>query len=305
MVDSVLATRGLTKRYGRRNVVDQVTMAVRRGDIYGFLGPNGSGKTTTLRMVLGLIRASSGEVELLGQNPAKAPRSLMRQVGALIEGPGLYPHLSATENLRIVAKLKGLGDEREIQELLATVDLTHVGRMDTRRFSLGMKQRLGIAMALLGRPKLLILDEPTNGLDPEGFREMRSLLRSLVAERGITVLLSSHMLHEVEQIATRVGVIRSGRLLAEATVQDLRQQGERGLEIQVSRPDLAAQLLQERMGLTVQQRPDGLLLVSGGVRPAAVNALLVRNDLEVLHLAEREASLEQIFFDLTGGMADA
>lgn len=304
MNETVLATRALTKRYGKRNAVDSVSISVRRGDIYGFLGPNGAGKTTTLRMVTGLISPTSGAIELLGRNPAKAPRSLMAQVGALIEGPAYYPHLTATENLRLIQGLKGSGGgAHEAANLLDLVGLARAARQKVEQFSLGMKQRLGIAMALVGQPRLLVLDEPTNGLDPEGFREFRALLRLLAEQEGITVLLSSHLLHEVEQVATRVGVISDGRLLTEATVEELRRTGERSLEVTVDRPAQAAELIRERMHLTVEPMNGHGLLVRGRVQAADLNALLVRNDLAVSRLMEREASLEQIFFELTGGTA--
>lgn len=306
MHETVLATNALTKRYGRRNVVDSVNLTVRSGDIYGFLGPNGAGKTTTLRMVTGLVSPSSGSIELLGQNPARSSRAIMRQIGCLIEGPAFYPHLSGAQNLRLMQTLKGIEqDDKEISELLDLVNLSKTGHQAVERYSLGMKQRLGIAMALLGRPRLLILDEPTNGLDPEGFREIRALLRHLVSERGITVLLSSHLLHEVEQVASRVGVIREGRLLIEASVEELRHQSERGLEIGVDRTAAAADLIRERTKLSVEQVDAGTLLVRGKVQASQICALLVRNDHNVSRLVEREYSLEEIFFTLTGGNAHA
>lgn len=224
MAGTVLTTERLTKRYGQQTAVNGLDLTVQQGDIYGFLGPNGAGKTTTLRMALGLIRPTSGQVRLLGQDPFSAGRALFRQVGSLIEGPGFWPHLSAAENLAIMQRLGG-GERREIDEVLDLVGLAATGRKPLKQFSLGMKQRLGIAMALLGRPRLLVLDEPTNGLDPEGFREIRALLKGLVADRGMTILLSSHLLTEVEQVATRIGVIRQGRMVTQAAVADLRQQG--------------------------------------------------------------------------------
>lgn len=306
MHETVLATNALTKRYGRRNVVDGVNLTVRSGEIYGFLGPNGAGKTTTLRMVTGLISPSSGSIELLGQNPARSSRAIMRQIGCLIEGPAFYPHLSGAQNLHLMQTLKGIGhDEKEVRELLDLVNLSKTGHQPVERYSLGMKQRLGIAMALLGRPSLLILDEPTNGLDPEGFREIRALLRHLASERGITVLLSSHLLHEVEQVASRVGVIREGRLLIEASVEELRHQSQQGLEIGVDRAEAAADLIRERTKLPVEQVDGGTLVVRGKAHAAQICALLVRNDHNVSRLVEREASLEEIFFHLTGGTAHA
>ncbi len=304
-METVLATRSLTKRYGRRAVVDAVSLNVMKGDIYGFLGPNGAGKTTTLRMIVGLVTPTSGHVEILGRDPSRSPRSLMGEVGSLIEGPAFYPHLPAGENLLILQHLRRHVDRREIEELLELVGLADVGRMPVDRFSTGMKQRLAIALALSGTPQMLVLDEPTNGLDPEGFRELRSLLRRLAAERGVTVLLSSHLLHEIEQVATRIGVISGGRLLVEATVDELRGQRERCLEVVVSHPEAAQDLITRRLGAKVERTGDLTLLIRGLVQPAEVNALLVRNDVAVSRLVEREASLETIFFNLTGGTVHA
>lgn len=324
MNDVVLAAHKLTKRYGRRTVVDSVDMTVHGGDIYGFLGPNGAGKTTTLRMFLGLARPTRGTVEIFGRSFSQVPWPVFRQVGSLVEGPGFYPHLSAAENLRIVQRLKGDRGRRgegEIRDLLSLVGLPDAGDRPVGRFSTGMKQRLGIAMALVGEPRILILDEPTNGLDPEGFREMRLLLKTLVAERGMTILLSSHLLAEVEQVATRVGVINNGRLIIEATVEELRRRGGLALEIDVSHPEAAVALLRERLRLkaTVKDTAspgtaDGSLdhkpetggrtvLVEGAVDPAVVNELLVRNDIRVSRLVARRATLEELFFSLTGEQA--
>lgn len=305
MSDVVLATHGLTKRFGHHLVVDDVSITVRDGDIYGFLGPNGAGKTTTLRMVLGLIHPSAGRVELFGQVLNLAPRTLMREIGSLVEGPGFYPQLSARENLRIIQLLKGRGTAREVDEVLDLVGLGTLGPQPVGTFSLGMRQRLAIAMALLGRPRLLVLDEPTNGLDPAGMREMRDLLRFLVRERGITVFLSSHLLHEVQQIATHVGVIGNGRLLVEAPVDELRRRGGGSIEVVVSKPESAAALLEARFGVEVTYHDNGHLVVTGAVQPAEINALLVRNDIQVSRLIEREPSLEEVFFDLTGGAIHA
>jgi ABC-type multidrug transport system ATPase subunit len=306
MSEAVLSTHQLTKQYGRRTVVGAVSMTVRRGDIYGFLGPNGAGKTTTLRMVTGLIRPTSGGVRLLGQDAGRAPRTLMAKVGSLIEGPAFYPHLSAGQNLDLVQRMKGsAGGRPEVADLLDLVGLSKTGTQAAHKFSLGMKQRLGIAMALVGAPELLVLDEPTNGLDPEGFRDIRALLRRLVAERNLTVLLSSHLLAEVEQVATRVGVIRDGHLLVESTVDALRGSGgQQVLEVAVSHPEQGARLIRERLRLAVDVTGPGEILVRGAANAAEVNALLVRNDLAVTRLVEHEPTLEQIFFHLTGGNAN-
>lgn len=312
MSEPVLVTRRLARYYRGRPAVADVSMTVRQGEIYGFLGPNGAGKTTTLRMILGLVRPSAGEIRLFGQDPRRAPRTLLRWVGALIENPGYYPHLSPAENLRIVQRLKGGGPPGEIGEVLELVGLRETDRTPAGRLSLGMKQRLGIAMALLGRPRLLILDEPVSALDPAGVREMRALFRHLVRDRGMTILLSSHLLHEVEQLATRVGVIRSGRLLAEAGVQELLRRGRPVLEVAVDRPEEAAALLRDRLGLAARVRVGDGQEGSGGtapglevpvetIPPAEVNRILVEGGFAVSRLAPRVPTLEEVFLELTGG----
>jgi ABC-type multidrug transport system ATPase subunit len=214
----IVTTEKLTKRYGGRAVVDEVSLSVRRGEVYGFLGPNGAGKTTTIRMLLGLVKPTSGSAEVLGEAPG-SPGALLK-VGSLIEGPGFYPYLSGRDNLRVQAARRGV-DRTQVEVALDQVDLAGAAGQKFRRYSLGMKQRLGVAAALLGRPELLVLDEPTNGLDPAGMADMRDLVRALAAQ-GQTVLLSSHLLGEVEEICDRVGVISWGRLVAESTVEQLR-----------------------------------------------------------------------------------
>ena len=204
-----METHGLTKRYGDRLAVDAVDMRVRRGEVYGFLGPNGAGKTTTLRMMLGLIRPTAGTATVLGR-PAGRP-DVTARVGALVEGPGFYPYLSGLDNLRVMARYRGLPESAAIGAL-ARVDLADRGDDRFKSYSLGMKQRLGVASALMGEPELIVLDEPTNGLDPAGMADMRSLIVDL-ARGGQTVLLSSHLLDEVQEICDRVGVINKGRLL--------------------------------------------------------------------------------------------
>src|ERR687889_630447 len=220
--DSLLETRNLTKRYGPRIVaVDRVSLTVRRGEVYGFLGPNGAGKTTTLRMLLGLVRPTSGTASVLGRLPGD-PESLAR-VGALVESPAFYPYLSGRDNLRVVASYAG-GSPARVEEVLDTVELTGRAGDKVRKYSLGMRQRLGVAAALLKDPELLILDEPTNGLDPRGMADMRAIIRR-VGHGERTVLLSSHLLGEVEQVCDRVGVIHRGELVTQGTMDELRGGG--------------------------------------------------------------------------------
>lgn len=208
MTDYILETRKLTKRFRNQTAVEDVSLAVRRGSVYGLLGPNGAGKSTTLKLLMGLLRPTSGEVIF---NGSPWSRRCLEEMSALIEGPAIYPNLTAKENLRVHTRMLGLGESR-IGEVLATVDLTDTGRKRAGQFSLGMKQRLGIAIALLNEPSLLVLDEPTNGLDPFGIQELRELIASFPAQ-GITVILSSHILAEVQQVVDDIGIIAGGRLL--------------------------------------------------------------------------------------------
>jgi ABC-2 type transport system ATP-binding protein len=295
--DHLVVTRGLTKRYGDIVAVDAVDLAVRRGEVYGFLGPNGAGKTTTLRIVLGLIRPSAGSVSVLGRRPG-APATLAR-VGALIEAPAFYPYLSGRDNLRVVARYAGAPADR-VPAALAAVDLTSRATDKFRTYSLGMKQRLGVAAALLKDPDLLILDEPTNGLDPAGMADMRALVRRLAAD-GHTVLLSSHLLGEVQQICDRVGVISGGRLLAESTVAELR--GQASLQVVATPVDRAREIVVRALGADRVLEADGRLDVRAAPEDAArINAALVRADVAVHELRRAERSLEDVFLEMTNNV---
>jgi ABC-2 type transport system ATP-binding protein len=293
--DLVIETRALTKRYdGAVVAVDGLDLRVRRGEVYGFLGPNGAGKTTTLRMLLGLVRPTSGRATVLGAPPG-APSGLAR-LGALVEAPAFYPYLSGRDNLRVLAGHAGVPPAR-IDAVLAEVALAGRGGDRTATYSLGMKQRLGVAAALLKDPELLILDEPTNGLDPAGMAEMRTFIRSL-ARGGRTVVLSSHLMGEVEQVSDRVGVIRAGVLVAEGTVQQLR--GRSGLRVRAEPQAAAAQLIAGLPGVAAVATADGRLEVD--VDPAhapAINRALVDAGFAVAELAPQQASLEDVFLELT------
>ncbi|MFC7547624.1 ABC transporter ATP-binding protein [Plantactinospora sp. GCM10030261] len=287
---------GLTKRYGDLAAVDALDLTVRTGEVYGFLGPNGAGKTTTLRMLLGLVRPTGGAVRLFGARPGD-PRHL-RQVGALIEGPAFYPYLSGRDNLRVLARYAG-APGRRVPVVLDVVDLTDRAGDRYVTYSLGMKQRLGVAAALLKDPRLLILDEPTNGLDPAGMADMRTLIRRLGAG-GCTVLLSSHLLGEVQQICDRVGVIAGGRLVAESTVAELR--GGAALRVVAEPVDRAADLARALLGADrVRVRDGALELAVEPDRAAAVNAELVDAGVAVSELRPCERDLEDVFLELTGG----
>ncbi|MEU8298224.1 ABC transporter ATP-binding protein [Micromonospora sp. NPDC048909] len=287
-------TEGLTKRYGGLTAVQDLDLTVRAGEVYGFLGPNGAGKTTTLRMLLGLVRPTAGTVRLLGRPPGAGQ---LASVGALIEGPALYPYLSGRENLRVLARYAGAAADR-VPLVLDLVDLAHRGGDRYAGYSLGMKQRLGVAAALLKDPRLLILDEPTNGLDPAGTADMRRLIRRLGAA-GCTVLLSSHLLGEVEQVCDRVGVISQGRLVAEGSVADLR--GAAGLRVLAEPLDGAAECARTLVGADrVRVVDGGLELAVEPERAAWLNTELVQAGVAVRELRPRERDLEQVFFELIG-----
>ena len=298
MTTNPVVTHGLTKRYGNLAAVDGVDLTVRSGEVYGFLGPNGAGKTTTLRMVLGLIRPTAGSVHVLGRAPGPGR---LRGVGALIEGPAFYPYLSGLDNLRVLARYTGVPDAR-IAGVLEQVDLAGRAKDPYRTYSLGLKQRLGVAAALLKDPRLLVLDEPTNGLDPAGMAEMRTLIRRLGAS-GRTVLLSSHLLGEVEQICDRVGVISRGRIVAESTVAELR--GESTLWVGAEPLDRAAELARSLLGRDrVRVGDGGLELAVPADRAAWINGELVDGGIAVSELRRHERDLEAVFLELTGGVRD-
>lgn len=306
---AAIETRGLTRRFGEVLAVDGLDLTVPRGGVFGFLGPNGAGKTTTIRMLLGLVRPHRGGVELFGQTLDRSSRrALLRRVGALVEMPSLYDHLTGRGNLDLTRRLLGLPRHR-LDTVLETVDLVEAADRRVAGYSLGMRQRLGVALALLGEPELLILDEPTNGLDPAGIREMRQLVARLPREHGVTVFLSSHLLAEVEQVADQLAVLQRGRLLFQGPLAELRARQRSRIVVGVDRPDEAAVALR-RGGLA------GALAVEGGLEvlpdlaggePDAVwttaaqeiNHRLVSQGFRVHRLDCERPSLERLFFGMT------
>jgi ABC-2 type transport system ATP-binding protein len=293
--DTIVVTDRLTKTYGHRRAVDGVSLTVRRGEIYGFLGPNGAGKTTTLRMLVGLVRPTSGTARILGGAPGDP--AVLRRIGSLIESPGFYPYLSGRDNLRVLARYQGI-PEREVEDALAQVELTAHGADKYASYSLGMKQRLGVAAAMLDEPDLLILDEPTNGLDPAGMADMRTLLRNVVA-RGRTVLLSSHLLAEVQQICDRVGVIAGGVLVTENTVAALR--GASSVLVRAEPSSTAAETVSRLYGgEAVQVEPDGSLRIAvDTVHSAEIARVLVAAGVEIREIRPVDRTLEDVFFEIT------
>jgi ABC-2 type transport system ATP-binding protein len=294
--ENVIETRKLTKRYGSGVLaVNRLDLSVRRGEVYGFLGPNGAGKSTTLKMLVGLVRPTQGTARVAGHEPG-APAGLAR-IGSLVESPSFYPYLSGRDNLRVIASYSGVKPGK-VDAALEEVDLLERAKDKYGIYSQGMKQRLGVAAALLKEPDLLILDEPTNGFDPQGMVEMRDLIRRL-GQGNRTVLLSSHLLGEAEQICQRVGVIQSGHLISEGTLEELR--GGAGLVLRAEPQDRARALLEEILGAAaVTLRDDVFDLRTDPSCAADLNRRLVEAGLAVSELRARERSLEEVFLQLTG-----
>ncbi len=294
-----MLARGLVKRYKEVLAVDHVDLEVRAGDVYGFLGPNGAGKTTTLRMALGLITPSEGTVELFGADPMRAGAAALHGVAGFVEAPRFYPYLSGRKNLELLAALDGDDARDRIDEVLDTVELAPRAKHRVGGYSHGMRQRLGIAAALLRRPRLLILDEPATGLDPAGMRDMRLLIRRL-AQDGITVLLSSHQLPEVQELCDRVAIVNRGRIVYEGGLSDLRAQAGRGYGLRTDDDTRARQIASGLSDLEVGVDPHGALRVHGP--EAAIGRLSValgQAGVAILSLTPELATLEDLFFRLT------
>ena len=292
----ILQIENLKKHFGRLKAVDGITLSVAKGQVFGFLGPNGSGKTTTIGMILGLIHPTDGMVNLFGRPVSPSQPESLRKVGALVGSPSLVPYLSARQNLELIARLYPELNAASIWEILDVVGLTEAADRKAGTFSTGMKQRLGLGMALLHRPELLILDEPTNGMDPSGMHEIRNLLVNL-ADEGVTIFLSSHLLYEVEQICDYVALIKSGRLVAEGKVRDLVGQ-KPAVKIRVESTRQAAQLLQELPGSRDIQ-PNGEYVTIAGVSSQEVVAHLASNGIFPSEVSNGHLDLEAIFLDLT------
>ncbi|MFO1441778.1 ABC transporter ATP-binding protein [Bacillus sp. Bva_UNVM-123] len=298
-MSQIVTTHNLSKRYGNTYRVKDVNLSVGEGDIFGFLGPNGAGKSTTLKMILGLTRPTDGKVKVFGKDFDANRRLILGQTGSLIESPSYYGHLSGLENMRIIQRLRGVPD-RNISEALKIVRLENQKDKKVSQYSLGMKQRLGIAMALLSLPKLLILDEPTNGLDPAGIGEIRELIKSLPQRYGITVLISSHLLSEIEQIATSVGIINDGKMLFQGSMDELKNKSHPTIMIKTRNNMLAQELLSTK-GFFPLQRGDSLVFENlKDEQIEQVNRDLVEANIGVLRIEDHKKNLESIFLEITG-----
>ncbi len=302
-----LEARHLHKRFGARSAVEDLSLTVEEGLIYGFLGPNGAGKTTTIRMLLGLIAPSGGRVRIFGHDVHRDFKRAIRQVGAMVEGPAFYPFLSARRNLKLFGRLSGGVSRARIEQVLEEVGLLARADQKVGGYSQGMRQRLGIALALLEQPRLLVLDEPTNGLDPQGTREVRELIGAVRARGRTTVFLSSHLLSEMERICDRVAILARGRVLREGGLEDLLG-GERAvveIEVEAGYEGAARAQLAERWGARARDLGGGRLAVEGGGADAPVlNRALVEAGIPVRGLRARHRSLEEVFVALTGEASD-
>lgn len=301
MNEILLGTRDLTKQFGRQKAVDRVSLHIRKGAIYGFIGRNGAGKTTFLRMISGLVKPDSGEIEMFGYR-GKELKEIRSRVGCLIEGPGIYGSMTAAENLEVKCRLTGIRRKGYVEELLQIVGLSQTGRKKAKHFSMGMRQRLGIALALVGEPDLLVLDEPINGLDPQGIAEIRDMVLRLNEERNMTMIISSHILEELSKIATDYGIIHQGALIKEMTREELMRRCSERIEIQLEEPEKALPVL-DAMGFHAYQVADKnhIHVFERLEESAALNMELAKAGVAVTSLSITSEDLETYFLNLTGG----
>ncbi|MGG0494792.1 ABC transporter ATP-binding protein [Priestia megaterium] len=299
MDGNIISTKNLSKKYKRNMSVDGVNLKINKGEIFGFLGPNGAGKTTTIRMLLGLIKPTKGEIELFGQDFTKNRTKILQRIGSLVESPSYYGNLTGFENLEAVRRLRGLSEKR-VTEVLEVVRLNKVANRLVKEYSLGMKQRLGIAAALLSEPELLILDEPTNGLDPAGIQEIRELIKELPHQNGMTVLVSSHLLSEIDQMATQVGIITEGKMIFQDSIEVLRKKRQPLLKIAVNNTIEASNILKDKGIIPTIHKESLWVSQTDPEFVSEINSTLVHSGLSVYRLEEVKRTLEDIFLDLTG-----
>ena len=297
-MENIVQTNRLSKRIKKKELITDVSLHIRKGEIYGFLGQNGAGKTTIMKMLTGLTKPTSGDVELFGERLTVDTRYLLKRVGSVIEYPIFYEHMTAQENLKLHCEYVGFYDSQAIEQAIDLVQLKGINGKTVKEYSLGMKQRLGIARAIIAKPELIILDEPTNGLDPIGIKDIRDLIRILNKEYGITFLLSSHILGEIEQVADRIGVISSGKLINEVSLSELRSQNTEYLELVTTESAKAVFLLENELGLT------NLKMISGNririyepiISQSEVSRMLVLHGVELLEMKKHSNSLEDYFY---------
>lgn len=303
----VLKTYNITKKYGEQLAVDNVNMTIKKGDIYGFIGQNGAGKTTLIRLITGLIHKSGGEIELLGANEENELNKARTMVGSLIESPSLYTNMTARENLEVSRLVRNIPGKKCIDEVLELVGLKDVEKKKVKNFSLGMRQRLGIANALMGNPKLLILDEPINGLDPMGIVEIRELLKKINKEKDMTILISSHILSELSELATTYGIISNGKLIEEITANQLSEKCRQYIDLRVDDTARAVILLERELGISDYEvlEDSNIKVFSNLDNVGEVNSLLSRSGIIVESISVKGENLEEYFMNKVGGVLNA
>lgn len=303
----VLKTYNITKKYGEQLAVDNVNMTIKKGDIYGFIGQNGAGKTTLIRLITGLIHKSGGEIELLGANEENELNKVRTMVGSLIESPSLYTNMTARENLEVSRLVRNIPGKKCIDEVLELVGLKDVEKKKVKNFSLGMRQRLGIANALMGNPKLLILDEPINGLDPMGIVEIRELLKKINKEKDMTILISSHILSELSELATTYGIISNGKLIEEITAKQLSEKCRQYIDLKVDDTARAVILLERELGISDYEvlEDSNIKVFSNLDNVGEVNSLLSRSGIIVESISVKGENLEEYFMNKVGGVLNA
>jgi len=299
-MEYIVQTENLSKSFGKEQVVSNINLKIRKGEIYGFLGPNGAGKTTTIRMLLGLMKPSSGTVKMFQKDLTKERINILAKVGSLVENPSYYPHLTAYENLEALRKILGVPKSR-IDEVLEIVRLKDAADKKVKGFSLGMKQRLGIAASLLHNPELLILDEPTNGLDPSGIIEIRNLIKRLPSEYGMTIIISSHLLSEIDQMATQVGIVTKGKMIFQDSIEAMRRFAQPKVVIKVSNGEKGWRSLVAN-GIKAEHKGDLILFDEcSDEKVAHIVQILVQEGISVYRVEEEKRSLEEIFLQMTTG----
>ena len=298
----ILQTDRLTKTIGGKTLVKDVSLHVKKGEIYGFLGPNGAGKTTVMRMLTNLWKPTEGRIELFGETLTPKSYEVLKRMGSIIEFPTFYEHMTGYENLKLHSEYMGYYQHGSIEKALELLDLTEAAKKPVKEYSLGMKERLGIARAVLCRPELLIFDEPTNGLDPAGMRQIRELFRTLCTEYGITIMVSTHILSEIENIAHTVGIIRQGRMQKEISMEEIRRMCLNCIELSVQNQERAAYVLSEKLGLTnFKAAGDGRIRIyDDGVSMEKLSKVLALNDVQAIALGKKAETLEDYFLKLTG-----
>lgn len=299
-MEYIVQTENLSKSFGKEQAVSNINLKIRKGEIYGFLGPNGAGKTTTIRMLLGLMKPSSGKIKIFQKDLTKERINILAKVGSLVENPSYYPHLTAYENLEALRRILGVPKSR-IDEVLEIVRLKDAANKKVKGFSLGMKQRLGIAASLLHNPELLILDEPTNGLDPSGIIEIRNLIKRLPEEYGMTIIISSHLLSEIDQMATQVGIVTKGKMIFQDSIEAMRRFAQPKVVIKVSDSENGWRSLVAN-GIKAEHKDDLILFDEcSDEKVAHIVQILVQEGISVYRVEEEKRSLEEIFLQMTTG----